>query len=121
MKHWDLCPNETVTLESRGERVRARFLFRDTAHACFEIDEGLSLKFCEFKLRRDGDLAVGFGQAEVVRMVNADDYNSADIVAVMKQRRRVWRIEGADRNTRYIIPAAPPLESRRAFAAGGGA
>ena len=76
MKHWDLIPNEPVTLSRDGTRVRGRFLFRDTMRAYFMlVDEEGDDHFCQFRLRDDGEL-------------------------------EHWHIEGADRNTRFTAAAS---------------
>jgi hypothetical protein len=108
MKHWDLFPNETVTLSHGAMKLTARFLFRDTTRACFELFDD-DLTFREFHLRRDGDLSVGFGEAEVMRKTNAGDYNSAEAVRAITKRRHVRRIEGPDRYTRHVILREDPV------------
>jgi len=76
MKHWDLTPGETVTLRhASGRTVTGRFVSRDTRFACLQID-GIRRYF---RTRPDGDLA--------------DDFLG----------RRVWQIEGEDRQTRSVL------------------
>lgn len=59
MNHWDLIPHETVTLERDhdGHRLRAGFRFRDTARACFYVEnERGEMDALDFRLLADGGL-----------------------------------------------------------------
>jgi hypothetical protein len=53
--HWDLVPKADFILGCGKEKIPARFLFRDTLHAVFEIGE----RMLEFDLLDDGRIQRG--------------------------------------------------------------
>lgn len=86
MKHWDLVPGETVTLERVDAKVirRLKFLFRTTALiGCSTLDA--TAKYREWALREDGDLEDKKGVSR-------------------------WRIQGKDRDTRQGQPLKSAYE-----------
>lgn len=91
MKHWDLRPNEIVTLRrgdgAAGKEISAVFRFRTTLLACFETSSGRML---EFEAREDGTLSE----------VRRDSF-----------MRDKWHIVGEDRQTRFV--ARETLGQRR--------
>lgn len=90
MKHWDLVPGETVTIERDGERLRGWFAFRTTVLACFELEtRGDHFDWREFDLLGDG------------RLRDRE-----------RPWARIWSIAGPDRNTRTVV-AQTPLTVRR--------
>lgn len=98
MKHWDLFPGETVTLRSGAVRREARFLFRDTKIAAFQMyDDGA---YREFKLRQSGTLRDPADVAEILGATTGYDYVSASEMRTAVATARVWTIEGEDRHTR---------------------
>jgi hypothetical protein len=117
MKHWDLFPNEPVTLTCEDVKLTGRYLFRDTRNGSFAIKaaDGESY-FRQFELQDDGGLRDPIlGRAMVVHQVRAGDgaeYNSAAATRIVKARRKYWIIEGADRNTRGLAePAWSPKDA----------
>ena len=85
MKHYDLKPGEVVTLHCwrpEGSRLLARFLFRDTIHACFEVLGALDPRYEEFAMGADGELLDEFRRVvaihsqrevnEAARLVSAE-------------------------------------------------
>jgi hypothetical protein len=110
MKHWDLFPHETVTLSSRGERIRARFLFRDTAHAAFEIEGN----YWELSLREDGDLLDREQAREWLRTLRYEDYDRAQVSHVAARLSRVWQIEALPQPVERSQPmrSAIPVEAK---------
>jgi hypothetical protein len=115
MKHWDLFPGETVMLRSGGLRKEARFLFRDTKIAAFQMESG---EYREFNLRQSGSLRDPADTAEILGAGALADYRvSASERRTAMENSRVWTIEGEDRHTRTVVHStAPLLESRLAFA-----
>ena len=110
MKHWDLTPNEHVELiRQDGVKIGARFLFHTTVRACFTIRAGEAGEFREFELLEDGNLRDRPTKAEILRTLRAEsfefDYNSRAAADIMKARRKIWRIAGADRHTRTVLEA----------------
>lgn len=119
MKHWDLTPKEIVTMTCLhdGRILRARFLFHTTTLACFMVlrignggsdswgdKEG---KFTEFELQDDGTLRDRRSTDEIIRTLKTEgfsfDYNSRAAADIAEMRRRRWRINGPDRNTRHTV------------------
>jgi hypothetical protein len=87
MKHWDLIPGETVTLRhAGGQTQRLVFLGRDTRFARFRFHDIVR----EFRLRLDGDLSDTF----------------------LRDRPRLWSIDGPDRHTRGFIDTLPGTRTR---------
>ncbi|HTB10967.1 MAG TPA: hypothetical protein VK752_05325 [Bryobacteraceae bacterium] len=117
MKHWDLRPGETVTLRTNGGALRrtARFLFRDTKIAAFQMDDG---RYREFNLRQSGSLRDRADVAEILGATVGSLYVSVSEIRDAIYHSRVWTIEGEDRHTRgRAIGGSEPVEARRAFAA----
>jgi hypothetical protein len=110
MKHWDLIPGENVTLSGVGQKsLIARFLFRDTVHACFVVDGGLR----EFALRDDGALVDRLPEIEYLRTFRRCD-RSIEVRRSAARFRRYLVILDAPRGTKR----ADHMEDRRAAAAG---